>query len=110
MRKTVSDRILKKFNHKCAYCGSQKNLEVDHIIPLSRGGRHDEDNMQILCRSCNRRKGRGINLRKYFKIGISPDYIEMSRDLPIGSLTPKELVLFVEMMWRENDKVFSPEN
>jgi hypothetical protein len=37
-------------------CGSARNLEVDHIVPLSRGGDSDDCNLQTLCRRCNRRK------------------------------------------------------
>jgi len=44
MRPQVRQRILDKFNNKCCYCGSDKNLEIDHIIPVSKGGREDEDN------------------------------------------------------------------
>jgi hypothetical protein len=56
MRQIVRERILNKCNNKCVKCGSDEKLEVDHIIPLSIGGREDEDNMQILCKKCNRKK------------------------------------------------------
>lgn len=39
----------------CAYCGGAAT-EMDHVIPLSRGGRHDKDNIVPACRSCNARK------------------------------------------------------
>lgn len=42
---------------KCAYCGSTKNLTIDHIIPICRGGSDDIKNLQCLCRDCNRKKG-----------------------------------------------------
>ncbi|HJB68761.1 MAG TPA: HNH endonuclease [Candidatus Fournierella excrementigallinarum] len=32
-------------------------LEIDHIIPVSKGGRTEEDNLQTLCWKCNRSKG-----------------------------------------------------
>jgi hypothetical protein len=45
----------------CPMCGketrSRKERDVDHIIPLSKGGAHSVENLQILCSSCNRKKG-----------------------------------------------------
>lgn len=38
-------------------CGSAADLEIDHIEPRARGGRDDLDNLQILCRTHNRKKG-----------------------------------------------------
>ena len=40
----------------CVGCGTTDNLTVDHIIPLSRGGRHTIGNLQSLCGSCNSSK------------------------------------------------------
>lgn len=42
----------------CEYCGTvcQDNFHIDHIHPLSKGGRHDEDNLTIACATCNQRK------------------------------------------------------
>ena len=45
---------------RCAYCGSRKNLEYDHIIPLSMGGSNTERNIQLLCEKCNREKSDNI--------------------------------------------------
>lgn len=39
----------------CAYCGRMA-AEIDHIIPISRGGTGDKDNLVPACRSCNARK------------------------------------------------------
>ena len=41
----------------CCACGSGDRLEVDHVIPFSRGGKHDISNFQTLCKPCNVRKG-----------------------------------------------------
>lgn len=41
----------------CRHCGATQKLTVDRIIPRSRGGTNDLDNLQLLCRACNSRKG-----------------------------------------------------
>ena len=43
----------------CQLCGATKErerLEVDHIVPRSKGGTNDPDNLQVLCAPCNRGK------------------------------------------------------
>ncbi|MXP42991.1 HNH endonuclease [Allopontixanthobacter sediminis] len=42
----------------CFYCGKrcENRFEVDHFVPLAKGGAHEIDNLRISCRSCNRRK------------------------------------------------------
>lgn len=40
----------------CAYCGQRRLLEMDHIVPLSKGGQHDIDNIAPACRPCNAHK------------------------------------------------------
>jgi len=45
---------------KCVKCGSNKNLEFDHIIPVSKGGSNTERNIQLLCENCNREKSNKI--------------------------------------------------
>ncbi len=37
----------------CVKCGASKELHFDHIIPLSRGGGDQAENIQLLCRACN---------------------------------------------------------
>ena len=41
---------------RCVKCGSTEDLEIDHVIPWSQGGGNGPEDLQILCRSCNRRK------------------------------------------------------
>lgn len=56
---TMADReaIFERDGWTCQRCGSTEYLTLDHVIPLSRGGRHDPDNLCCLCWSCNVRKG-----------------------------------------------------
>jgi hypothetical protein len=42
---------------KCVQCGATDDLHFDHKIPWSRGGTNTVNNIQLLCGSCNRRKG-----------------------------------------------------
>lgn len=41
----------------CAYCGAIDDITIDHIVPLSRGGKHEADNLTAACYSCNCSKG-----------------------------------------------------
>lgn len=52
--------VLQRDNHQCVSCGKSPpavTLEVDHIIPVSKGGNNDIKNLQTLCFECNRGKG-----------------------------------------------------
>jgi hypothetical protein len=55
----VRIRALKRDKYKCTYCGVSGNeaeLEVDHIIPKSKGGSHHIANLTTACRKCNQKK------------------------------------------------------
>lgn len=54
MRFAIYDRD----GHRCCKCGGYyDDLEIDHIIPISKGGKSTMDNLQTLCRRCNKEKG-----------------------------------------------------
>lgn len=49
--------LIRMFDGMCAYCGiTPEKLTMDHIIPISKGGRHVVSNIAPACRSCNCRK------------------------------------------------------
>ena len=49
--------ILDEYNHRCAYCGiKSEHLTMDHVSPLSRGGKHSASNVVPACKSCNGKK------------------------------------------------------
>lgn len=54
--------VLKRDNYRCAKCGASPSidhaveLEVDHVIPVARGGGNAPENLQTLCRLCNQGK------------------------------------------------------
>lgn len=101
MRQIIRNRILDRFNHKCVFCGSTENLHIDHIIPVSRGGREDEDNMQVLCRTCNLKKHNSIDYSPYFKKGDGENYIMVRTDFPLYSTKDNELQLLLDHKFRE---------
>ena len=45
---------------RCVKCESKERLEFDHIIPIAEGGSSTERNVQLLCETCNRKKGKAI--------------------------------------------------
>jgi len=54
----VKEYLLDKWGRTCAYCGKTNvPLEVEHIIPKSRGGTDRVSNLTISCRTCNLKKG-----------------------------------------------------
>lgn len=55
--KTILKTLLHKYKFQCVHCGSQKALTIDHKKPVSKGGADDISNLQILCKSCNSKKG-----------------------------------------------------
>lgn len=60
---------------RCAYCGGEESLHLDHKVPLSRGGSHIEANLQWLCGRCNTRKGTKTDAEFRAEKGI-PDLTE----------------------------------
>jgi hypothetical protein len=58
-------RVARRDNNTCQICGKillDREIEIDHIIPFSRGGTSDESNLRVTCLDCNRKKGKKIEL------------------------------------------------
>ena len=66
MTNDLREAIKKRDNYTCCICGNsvykEPNLllEVDHIIPISKGGKTEAGNLQTLCWRCNRAKSNKI--------------------------------------------------
>lgn len=57
IRSRVAPRVMARDGWACRNCGSRTTLEIDHIVPVRRGGGNEMRNLQTLCMPCNRRKG-----------------------------------------------------
>ena len=54
----VREYLLEKWQRTCAYCGAKNTkLEIEHIVPRSKGGSNRVSNLTLACTSCNQKKG-----------------------------------------------------
>ena len=64
IKPSIRFKVMKRDNYRCQLCGALASegatLEIDHIVPISKGGNNDEENLQVLCRDCN--SGKSDNL------------------------------------------------
>jgi len=52
------ERIFSRDGRVCQICGTDEGeMHIDHIIPRKAGGDHSMDNLRVLCKACNLRKG-----------------------------------------------------
>lgn len=62
--------IFKRDAYTCQYCGTQKELTLDHVVPRSKNGKSSWTNLVTACKRCNARKGNytpeaaGLRLQK----------------------------------------------
>lgn len=69
--KEVRKYIYNRDKNQCQGCGkklTETMLNIDHIIPLAKGGSNDISNLQTLCSDCNQKKKANIDqrFRRYF--------------------------------------------
>ncbi len=64
--------LVERYGGRCAYRGEAAPLEVDHRIPLSRGGTNSIDNVLPACRRCNGEKGQLTEIEFRARLAASP--------------------------------------
>ncbi|NEO71477.1 RNA-guided endonuclease IscB [Moorena sp. SIO3H5] len=63
----IKEYLLSKWGHNCVYCGVENvPLEVEHIVPKSKGGSNRVSNLTLACRCCNQKKGND-SIEKFLK-------------------------------------------
>ena len=56
----VRQTVMERDEFTCQECGSNEDLALDHIYPYSLGGADTPENLRVLCRPCNSRKGASV--------------------------------------------------
>lgn len=54
--------LVERHKNRCHYCKQRRVLTLDHVTPVSKGGKHVEENIVPACKSCNSKKGNRIVL------------------------------------------------
>jgi len=85
--------ILLERNPYCSLCGSKPNgeieLDIDHIIPVSKGGTDDLENLQVLCHRCNRGKG---NYLLKSSVEIKKASLHVQADCAFCAIDEKQII------------------
>ena len=64
--------ILARDRHTCQYCGSKRDLTIDHVIPRWKGGPQTWDNLVTCCRKCNLKKADKSPQQANMKLRVAP--------------------------------------
>jgi phage protein U len=76
------ERVFMRDGRVCQICGTDEGeMHIDHIIPRKVGGDHSLDNLRVLCKSCNLRKG-ALNEGVFLAQGATPPVFQ-------GNLSPR---------------------
>ena len=78
------ENVFKRDGFKCQYCGTEKELTLDHLIPKARGGKTSWNNLVTACKSCNSKKGNYLPEEAGLELPIRPyrpSYIMYLKDL-----------------------------
>lgn len=79
-RTKLRNFIFSRSNGKCSYCG-EKAVEIDHIVPRSKGGTDSVNNLTASCRACNEKKS-NLSLKEFGKL-VGKDFSKLeTKKLP----------------------------
>ncbi len=86
--------VFKRDGFRCQYCGDRDDLTLDHVMPKSRGGRTNWDNLITACKKCNSKKG---------------DFTPEEADMPLLSMPFKPtFVMFIRDFSGATEKSWLP--
>lgn len=53
---SLIDALVDYWGPRCVYCGVEGDLEIEHVVPLARGGTNEITNLTVACHDCNSKK------------------------------------------------------
>lgn len=74
--------VFKRDSHTCQYCGTQRDLTLDHVVPRSKKGPSSWTNLVTACKRCNARKGNFTPEAAGLKLmsrPVRPSYLDFLR-------------------------------
>jgi 5-methylcytosine-specific restriction endonuclease McrA len=77
--------IYKRDDYECQYCGTKKDLTIDHVIPRSKGGKDTWNNLVCACTTCNVKKGNkllkdtNMKLKNKPKVPFNTVFLEIEK-------------------------------
>ncbi|MEO9964420.1 MAG: HNH endonuclease [Reichenbachiella sp.] len=89
--------IFKRDHGRCQYCGTDRDLTLDHLVPRSKGGKSTWNNLVTACKSCNAKKGNDSLEQSGFVLKtppFKPSYIMFLRN-NLGSMK-KEWIPYLD--------------
>ena len=78
------DNVFKRDGFRCQYCGTEKELTLDHLIPKAKGGKTSWNNLVTACKTCNSKKGNYSLEEAGLQLSLRPfrpSYIMYLKDL-----------------------------
>jgi 5-methylcytosine-specific restriction endonuclease McrA len=78
------ENVFKRDSYTCQYCGTTKELTLDHLIPKAKGGQTSWNNLVTACKKCNSQKGdfslEQTNMKLSFR-PYKPSYVMYLKDM-----------------------------
>jgi 5-methylcytosine-specific restriction endonuclease McrA len=91
------DNIFLRDDHTCQYCNKRfpvKELTLDHVMPVSRGGGKSWENLTTACHPCNRKKGNRTPAEAHMPLLSRPTKLAWSPTFDVQVKTEK-----VDVLW-----------